>query len=223
MHMDGGEVVWRPLNNASKMRHSVFAAPNIRGFGLLQRDREFSHYAEIFNLYHKTPSTWIKTKGDWGDGEVHLVELSTNYEGLDNIVAFWNPRQKPAPLQPYRFSYELLWTRETDFQLSANRVVSTRIGAELHDAKKRQVHIDFDGPDLDAIPEQEPPKAVVSCSANSRIYETQVLRNAFEGTWRVLLKFEPNEGNADPVDLRCTLQRADKPVSETWTYLWSPP
>jgi len=223
MHMDSGEVVWRPLNNAAKMRHSVFAAPKIRGFGLLQRDREFAHYEEMFNLYHNTPSTWVKPKGEWGDGEVHLVELSTNYEGLDNIVTFWNPRQKPAPLQPYRFSYELLWTRETDFQLSANHVVSTRIGGELHDPRKRQVHIDFDGPDLDAIPEAESPKAMASCSENARIYETQVLRNAFDGTWRVLLKFEPKEGNSEPVDLRCTLEIADKPVSETWAYLWSPP
>ncbi len=102
-------------------------------------------------------------------------------------------------------------------------MVSTRIGAELHDAKKRQVHIDFDGPGLDAIPEQEPPKVIANCSKNAKIYETQALRNSFGGTWRVLLKFEPNEGNTEPVDLRCTLQRADKPVSETWTYLWSPP
>ncbi len=43
LHFDGGEVVWRPLNNATTMRHSVFAAPNIRGFGLLQRDREQTH------------------------------------------------------------------------------------------------------------------------------------------------------------------------------------
>jgi glucans biosynthesis protein len=223
LHMDGGEIVWRPLNNAVAMRHSVFGSAKIRGFGLLQRDREFSHYSEMFNLYHKVPSVWVKPKGDWGEGEVHLVELPTNYEGLDNIVVFWNPKQKPAPMQALRYSYELLWTRETDFQLSANHVTATRVGAELHDTKKRQVHIDFDGPDLDAIPEQEPPKAVVGCSENGKIYETQVLRNTIDGTWRVLLKFEPTQGNTDPVNLRCTLQKAERPVSETWAYLWSPP
>src|SRR5207302_4513150 len=44
LHFATGEVVWRPLNNSTVMRHSVFAADNIRGFGLLQRDREQSHY-----------------------------------------------------------------------------------------------------------------------------------------------------------------------------------
>lgn len=223
IHMDGGEVIWRPLNNASVMRHSVFATANVRGFGLLQRDRDFSHYQEMFNLYHQTPSLWVKPRGDWGEGEVHLVELPTHYEGLDNIVAFWNPKQKPVPLQPMRFGYDLMWTKETDFRLSEDQVVATMIGAELHDAKKRQVHLDFRGPKLDAIPEEAPPKAIASCSANAKIYETQVLRNRYANTWRVIVKFEPQADNKDPVDLRCTLKQGDASVSETWTYLWSPP
>lgn len=223
IQMDGGETVWRPLNNASVMRHSVFAAHNIRGFGLLQRDREFSNYQDIFNLYHEVPSIWVKPKGDWGDGEVRLVELPTNYEGLDNIVVFWNPKVKPAPLEPFRFGYQLLWTRERDFSLSDNKVVSTHIGLDNNEPAKRQVHLDFAGPLLDAIPEKEPPTAIVNCSPNAKIYETQVIPNPFAHTWRVVLKFEPQPGNTEPVDLRCTLQRDGVPVSETWVYLWSPP
>lgn len=223
IHMDSGEVLWRPLNNAGVLRHSVFAAKNVRGFGLLQRDRDFSHYQELFNSYHKVPSIWVKPRGDWGEGEVHLIELPTHYEGLDNIVAFWNPKQKPAPLQPMRFGYELLWTKETDFTLSENQVVNTMIGADSPDGKKRQVHIDFRGPKLDAIPVNAPPQAAVSCTANARIYETKVLRNEYAGGWRVLLKFEPEADTKEPVDLRCTLKQGDEAVSETWTYLWSPP
>jgi glucans biosynthesis protein len=223
MHMDGGEIVWRPLNNPPVMRHTVFTAPNIRGFGLLQRDRDFSHYAELFNPYHQTPSAWIKPRGEWGEGEVHLVELPTNFEGLDNIVAFWNPKQKPAPLQPMRFGYQLLWTTETDFQLSDNRVVATRIGAELHDAKKRQVHLDFAGPKFDALSEKDALQAIVSCSPNAKIYGTQVLKSPFNNTWRAMFKFEPSPDNKEPVDLRCTLKRGEEAVGETWAYLWSPP
>ena len=216
-------MLWRPLNNASAMRHSVFATKNVRGFGLLQRDRDFANYQEIFNLYHQVPSVWIKPKGDWGEGEVHLVELSTNYEGLDNIVTFWNPKQKPEPMQPFRFGYQQLWTRETEFQLSDNRVIATRIGGELHDAKKRQVHIDFAGPKLDAVPETEPPQVVASCSGNAKIYETAIHRNAFNNTWRAVVKFEPAAENKEPVELRCTLKKGEENLSETWCYLWSPP
>lgn len=223
LHFPNGEVVWRPLNNSTVMRHSVFAADNIRGFGLLQRDREQSHYADLANPYDLEPSLWVKPKGDWGEGDVHLVELPTTYEGLDNIVAFWSPRTMPAPLQPVHFGYELLWTRERDFALSENHVLATRVGADGADATKRQVHIDFGGPELATIPEKEPPTAVASCSENAGIYENQVIFNPEDHTWRVILKFQPKPENKEPVNLRCTLQRNGKAVSETWAYLWSPP
>jgi len=99
VHMGNGETFWRPLDNPPATRHQVFHAPNIKGFGLLQRERNFSAYQDMFNLYHQVPSVWVEPDGSWGDGDLHLVELSTGYEGLDNIVAFWDPKNKPAPLQ----------------------------------------------------------------------------------------------------------------------------
>ena len=68
-----------------------------------------------------------------------------------------------------------------------------------------------------------PPQAIVSCSANAKIVETQVVRNPFAVGWRVILKFEPAGENKEPVDLRCTLNQNEASVSETWCYLWSPP
>jgi glucans biosynthesis protein len=222
IQMANGETLWRPLNNANVMRHSVFAAKELQGFGLLQRDRNPEHYHEIFHPYQKSPSAWIRPKGDWREGEIHLVELPTNYEGLDNIVAFFSPKTKPVPLHPYRFGYDIVWTRETDFTLSENRVLSTRIGGELHNPKRRQVHIDFAGPRLSAIEGEQASAAIVNCSGNAKVYETQVIKNPFEETWRVFFKFEPASDNQEPVDLRCTLKLGEESVSETWEYLWSP-
>ena len=223
MRMDNGELLWRPLNNASVMRHQKFAANNIRGFGLLQRDRDFDHYQDIFNLYQKVPSVWVEPRGNWGEGAVHLVELSTSYEGLDNIVAFWDPKTKPGPMQPYRFGYTLFWTLETDMDLSPNKAVSTRIGVDPRNPTQRMIVINFDGPKLDAISADNPPEAIASCSTNGVIAESQVFRNTFAGTWQVILKMAPKAGNRDPIDIRCTLKKGEEVVSETWTYLWSPP
>jgi glucan biosynthesis protein len=33
----------------------------------------------------------------------------------------------------------------------------------------------------------------------------------------------PKDGNKEPVDLRCTLKKGNDAISETWSYLWSPP
>ena len=222
VRMNNGEVLWHPLDNPSRLRHQVFSAPNLRGFGLLQRERSFGAYQDLFTSFQLEPSVWVEPHGNWGEGDLHLVKLTANYEGFDNIVAFWDPKDKPEPLQPCRFSYTLRWLTDAD-RLSDNKVVSTRVGLDSIDGNGRQFVIDFDGPGLDAIPESDPPMAIANCSTNAAIYFDQVLRNPDGGTWRVILKMQPKPGNSDPVDLRCTLQKGTNLLSETWTYQWSPP
>ena len=150
--MGNGEILWRPLDNPPALRHQVFHAPNIRGFGLLQRERAFRAYEDTFNFYQQVPSVWVEPRGDWGDGDLHLVELSTRYEGLDNIVAFWDPKNKPAPLKAFRFGYRLSWQGgAADLKLSENRAVSTRVGLDTHFENTRQFVMDFAGPKLAAV------------------------------------------------------------------------
>lgn len=223
MHLDQGEMLWRPLNNAAVMRHQRFYTKNLRGFGLLQRERNYDAYQDMFNYYHAVPSVWVAPRGNWGEGEVHLLELSTEYEGLDNIVAFWDPKVKPTPMQPKRFAYTLFWTMENDMKLSPNKVVSTRIGAHPRNSSWRQIVIDFEGPRLAVIPETHPPAAVANTSDNAVIAENQVFFNPIKKNWRVILAMHPKPDNKDPVDLRCTLKDGEEVVSETWTYHWSPP
>ena len=224
MRMNSGETLWRPLDNPPVMRHQIFHAPDIRAFGLLQRERSFAAYQDTFNPAQLVPSMWIERRGNWGDGDLHLVELSTGYEGLDNIVAFWDPKAKTAPLQPYRFSYTIRWqSGPADVKLSENRAVATRVGLDSHFANTRQFVIDFAGPKVDAVPDTAPPLAIANCSTNAAIVDNLVLRNPFLNTWRVILKMQPRTGNTDPVDLRCTLQKGTNILSETWTYQWSPP
>jgi periplasmic glucans biosynthesis protein len=224
VHMANGEVFWRPLDNPPVMRHQIFNAPGIRGFGLLQRERNFSAYQDTFNLYHQEPSVWVEPDGNWGDGDLHLLQLSTDYEGLDNIVAFWDPRKKPVPLEPFRFGYTLYWEGgAADLKRSENRVVSTRVGLDAQFKGARQFVIDFDGPIFDQIPEDKPPVAIANCSGDATIVDNFVTRNTFLGTWRVVLKLLPKPGSHEPVDLRCTLQQGTNVIGETWTYQWSPP
>ena len=44
MWLGNGEWVCRPLNNPQKLQFNAFRDKNPRGFGLLQLDRDFSHY-----------------------------------------------------------------------------------------------------------------------------------------------------------------------------------
>jgi glucans biosynthesis protein len=217
---ENDELTWRPLSNPGALRRQVFPAKDVRAFGLLQRDRDFSHYEDLFNLYHKTPSVWIEPRGNWGEGELHLVEIPTNFEGADNIVVFWNPTQKPVPMQPYRFGYTMHWALEPDDKLPPLRVVQTRIGAHAHDSKKRQVMIDFapKGGELSA----ETPHVEASCGESGVVTDVQVAKNELSKTWRVIFSLTPKAETNVIVDIQCALKAGDKPVSETWKYQWTP-
>lgn len=221
MSFGDGEILWRPLDNPPRLVHQHFATTNLAGFGLLQRNRNIAAYQDLFNFYNQTPSVWVQPRGDWGDGDLNLVELNTHYEGLDNIVAFWSPRNIPSPLHPLRFNYTEYWTRESDMVLSANKVVATMIGGDIASPTLRQIAIDFEGPRLAAIPKDRTPQAVASCSENGAILDTQVMQVPGSSTWRVMLKVD--RADEDPIDLRCTLTYDGKPVTETWTDLLNQP
>ncbi|HWD21000.1 MAG TPA: glucan biosynthesis protein G [Verrucomicrobiae bacterium] len=221
MSFGNGEMLWRPLDNPPRLIHQRFFTTNLVGFGLLQRNRDLAAYEDLFNFYHHVPSVWVQPHGNWGEGEVNLVELSTRYEGLDNIVAFWSPKQMPLPLRPLRFGYTQEWTSETDLKLSTNKVVNTRVGGDTVSAHRRQIAIDFDGPALAALSEADPPQVIASCSDNGVIIDTQALKIPGASAWRVMLKLDRKDEN--PIDVRCTLTRHDKAVTETWTDLLNQP
>jgi glucans biosynthesis protein len=219
-----GEVLWRPLNNPPQMSHQVFLAKDPGGFGLIQRERNFGNYQDLFNHYDHTPSVWVRPGGQWGEGEVHIVELPTTYEGLDNVVAFWNPKEQPQPLKKYHISYTLLWgLNESDMKVTfdRDRVVSTRVGVDPRDPKVHEFAIDFAGPRLKPFTDDNKPQAITSCSDNAGISFSEVYHNSYNDSWRVVLKLEPH--NKDPVDIRCTLQKGEEVLTETWTYHWTPP
>ncbi len=226
IQMENGETVWRPLANPpvkDLIRHSVFAAKNPRFFGLLQRDHDYHNYHEITNLYHKNPSFVIRPKGDWGEGQVRLVEIGTVNEYADNIVAFWNPVARPEPLQPFRFGYRIEAGSSGEERYSPHFAKATRVGAAPENAKVRDFVIDFTGPDLDKLAADAPPQVVASCPPGVGHFSKAIAqKNPVDGTWRVFLKFEPAEDLLDPVPLRCTLHQDGRPLTETWDYLWTP-
>ena len=91
-----GERIWRPLNNPPRTTVSSFADTSPRGFGLMQRDRVVANYLDGV-AYERRPSLWIEPVGNWGRGAVQLIEIPTDDEIHDNIVALWQPDTMPKP------------------------------------------------------------------------------------------------------------------------------
>src|SRR5690606_9438527 len=99
-----------------------------QGFGLMQRDRQWSSYEDVEARYERRPSAWVRPLNAWGPGRVELVQLPTPDETHDNVVAYWVPEQRPQPGQALEFDYEILWQGDTQQRPPGSWVTQTRRG-----------------------------------------------------------------------------------------------
>ena len=214
-----GEQVWRPLRNPPQVAHSGFADENPRGFGLMQRKRDFEAFQDAEASYEKRPSAWVEPLGDWGPGEVHLVELPTGNEFADNIVAFWRPRAPLAAGREHRYTYRLHWCAEHTWLPQLAHVVETRSGQGDGDGVvPRLFVIDLDGGRLSGLPADAAPRIEATASAGE-LRNRVAYRLAANGRWR--MSFELLPGTAEVIELRARLLDGDgAPLSETWLSRW---
>jgi periplasmic glucans biosynthesis protein len=226
-----GEWIWRPLVNPAGVRVNSYFDENPRGFGLLQRDRSFDHYQDDGAYYHRRPSLWVEPKatasGGWGKGAVQLVELPAADETFDNIVAFWNPADKPQPGQELLFSYRLHWGGRMPFAPPLAQVVATRAGIGGVVGQKRKYFswrfaVDFAGGQLAALPKNAKVEPVISAS-RGQVEITSARPQLEINGYRAMFDLRPADDSTEPVDVRLYLRINDQPLTETWIYQWTPP
>jgi glucans biosynthesis protein len=222
-----GERLWRPLNNPPRVMASAFVDNNIKGFGLSQRDRAFDHYLDGVR-YDLRPTVWVEPKGDWGKGSIHLVEIPTDDEIYDNIVAMWVPAEPAAAGSVFDFSYRLYWQAEEPFPSGLARVVATRLGnggqpGQPRPKGFRKFMIEFLGGGLADLPKGTKPELEVAASrgtfGNYRFIEAAP--DDVPGHWRAQFDLGNVEGK-EPVELRAFLKLGDKVLSETWIFQYHP-
>jgi periplasmic glucans biosynthesis protein len=231
MWTGAGEWIWRPLTNPAQLHFSSYVDENPRGFGLLQRDRDFDHYQDDGVYYDRRPSLWVEPKqgpaGGWGKGSVQLVEIPTVDETFDNIVAFWNPLEKPKPGQELLFGYRLYWGTHMPFASALAQTIATRTGIGGTVGLKRQYYswhfaVDFAGGELGALAKDAAVEAVITASHGQTEHVTAHYVEEFHG-YRALFDIKPPDDSIDPIDLRLYLRVDGRPLTETWIYLWTPP
>ncbi|MFJ5370242.1 glucan biosynthesis protein [Bosea sp. CER48] len=220
-----GERAWRPLNNPPHTIASAFSDNNPRGFGLMQRDREVGHYLDGVS-YERRPSLWVETEGDWGKGSVQLVEIPTDDEIHDNIVAMWVPEASARAGSSYNYRYTLHWVADEPFPTTLGKVVATRLGngGQPGTARPRGVRkfmVEFLGPALEALPFGTKPEVVLSSSRGKFSYVfAEPVPDDVPGHWRA--QFDLTVGGSEPVELRCYLKAGDAVLTETWLYQYLP-
>jgi glucans biosynthesis protein len=223
VHSSTGEWIWRPLRNPPHPDVSSFLDNNIRGFGLLQRDRNFDHYQDLDLAYQLRPSYFFEPHGNWGEGRVELVELPTKDEANDNIVASFVG--KTPPQADRSFGYRI--TSSLSFaNLSPNgRVVNTfqtsaqALGSpEPAPAGSRRFIIDFAGGDLAYYAKDPKLVEVVATTTQGQILRSFVVPNRHVDGFRAIVDIQLESGKS--ADLRAFLRSGTRALTETWTYPW---
>jgi len=237
MWTGSGEWIWRPLVNPPGVRVNSYFDENPRGFGLLQRDRNFDHYQDDGVFYERRPSVWIEPKPGldgcgWGKGAVMLVEIPTADETFDNIVAFWNPAEKPQPGTELSLGYKLHWGARTPASPTAATVRATRTGPGGIVGQPRKYFswrfaIDFAGDSFALLGDNPQVEPVIEVSRGEvEIVSArplwQVNGEQISG-WRAMFDLKPTDQSIEPINIRLYLRCNGQALTETWLYQWTPP
>lgn len=227
IHNGAEEWLWRPLGNPPRERMSSFLDRNVRGFGLLQRDRTFESYQDLDLGYQKRPSYFIEPAGDWGEGRVELIELPTPDETNDNIVASWTPATAPEPGKPFGYAYRITAGLDLPRLAPNGRVLHTfeasarALGSsEPENPGARRFMVDFAGGDLAYYVNDPAQVEAVATTSRGRVLRASVIANPHIEGLRALFDVAMNPG--DIADLRLFLRANGRTLTETWTFPWSP-
>ncbi len=214
-----GEWIWRPLEAGKMTRVDSFQDDGPRGFGLMQRERDFERYQDLGAGYQRRPSVWVQPVGNWGKGSVDLVQLASDQESFDNVVAFWRPAAPPLVGHALEVNYELRWTTNDPAALDLGHVRSTRIGRTIGQPSHLRFVVEFDGAAVETLSTNENFTAHIDHGAGAKPVTHDLFKNQFNHTWRLVIEIvEPSQA----LNLRARLERRGHPITETWDYTWQP-
>ncbi len=219
------EWLWRPLRNPARQEISSFVDRDVKGFGLMQRDRTFEHYQDLDLSYELRPSYWIEPREGWGEGRIELIESPAKDDTQNNIWAAWVPNAPVEPGKPITLSWRV--TSSFDMRrLSPNgRAISTfptpprAFGSsEPVLPGSRRFLIDFAGGELRYYQTQPDVVEIVPSTTSGEITRAFVQANPQTGGFRAAFDVQLAPGQS--TDLRAFLRTGSRALTETWTFPW---
>lgn len=225
IHSGAGEWIWRPLRNPATLEDAGFVDHDVKGFGLMQRDRNFEHYLDLELAYEARPSYWVEPREGWGHGKVELVELPTVDETNDNIVAAWTPKDPPEPGKAATVGYRITALLDAPGLSPGGRARNTyqtmprALGSnEAAAPGSRRFLIDFSGGELDYYFNDPGLVEVVPSAGNGRILRSSLTPNPYSRGFRAAIDVQAEIGQS--TDLRAFLKAGAHALTETWTFPW---
>ncbi|MET3890771.1 glucans biosynthesis protein [Bosea sp. OAE506] len=226
MQAGSGEWIWRPLRNPKGLRISSFGDRNPKGFGLMQRDRDFGNYQDLEAHYHARPGYWVEPQGEWGEGRIELIEIPTDNEAFDNIGACWTPNTPLPTGEPSEFRYRITALSTTDDLHPYAQTRHSFAGSDIEDGHvagqgTKRFIVDFAGGDLGYYL-ADPGRVELEASVTAGSIGTRILQpNPAAGGFRCIVDASLPDGQT--AELRLFLRARGRTLSETWINTWTAP
>lgn len=208
-----GEWIWRPLSQQGYPSLSHYGLAGVRGFGLMQRERDPHQYLDDEAHYQLRPSVWIEPLEDWPAGAVELLELPADHEGIDNIAAWWSMKQTVTPGQVLRLHYKVSFMPGEPAEHTLAKATAMRV-IRLPE-KARRIEIEFTGKPLSGVTDAAAVTPDVQAQRGT-IGKLKCVRRSPES---FQLSFELHPEGEAPMELRAVLRGGEVPLTETWRYL----
>jgi glucans biosynthesis protein len=181
----------------------------------LQRNRNFDSFGDDEAHWELRPSLWIEPIGEWRDGEVMLLEIPSDSENNDNVIANWRPKAGIAAGESVSFAYRQFWCWTPPAKPENAIAATSRMGKI---GKRRRFVVEFVS-DQFADP-QKAAQAIAQVDASpGQIVAVRVYPYKDRRSVRVVFDLDP--GSETYSEMRLVLKAQDRPVSETWLYRWT--
>jgi glucans biosynthesis protein len=155
------------------------------------------------------------------------VEIPTNDETNDNIVAFWTPGQLPEAGKEMNFKYTITFSRNEDKLHSPDNAYVMQTLRSTGDIKQSNLIrrpdgsiafvVDFTGAAMQKLPQDTPVTVQASIDDNGEIVESSARYNPVTKGWRLMLRIKVKDVKKI-TEMRAALVSGDRTLSETWSY-----
>ena len=111
----------------------------------MQRDRSYEAFQDDEQRFERRPSLWIEPLGDWGQGSVQLLEIPSDAEINDNILAYWRPKAPMAAGTRSGFGLPAILVLDAARAAAARRSSPRPGSAAASVGRRRRFFVDFTG------------------------------------------------------------------------------
>ena len=148
------------------------------------------------------------------------MEIPTDDEVHDNIVAYWKPKEFFRAGSRYEISYNLHWRLDQPYPASLATAIATRLGVGGIPGGVRpkgtvKYVVDFLGGKLSQFSRRGDIELVVT--ASSGVIERKAVYPVIDtDIWRAMFDFKA--ASSSPTDIRLYLRNGNEAFSETWLF-----